>query len=215
MNITIRIEQSTDYRKTEAVTREAFWNQYGPGCSEHYLIHRMRDCAAFLPELDLVAEADGKIVGSAMCVKGLVKRADGTTVVVLSLGPLSVLPEYQQKGIGSKLIQRTKEIACALGYRAILLCGDPDYYTKQGFVPAEQYDIRTAENMYAAALHVCELYDGALKYVQGCYFEDAIYQIDEAAAEEFDKQFPKKEKVIGTPSQEKFQRVAAMVKKPE
>lgn len=215
MNITIRLERPADHRAVEALTREAFWNQYSPGCCEHYLVHLMRDCPAFVPELDLVAEADGRIVGSAMCLRGLVKRADGTTVVVLSLGPLSVLPGYQGKGIGAKLIQRTRKIAQELGYRAILLCGDPDYYTKQGFVPAERYDIRTAENMYAAALHVCELYDGALKYVQGCYVEDSVYQINEAAAEEFDKQFPRREKATGTPSQEKFLRVAAMVKKAQ
>ena len=215
MNITIRLEQPADYREIENLTREAFWNHYSPGCCEHYLIHLMRDCPGFIPELDLVAEADGKIVGSAICMKGLVKRSDGTTVVVLSLGPLSVLPEYQRKGVGAKLIQRTREIAQELGYRAILLCGDPDYYTRQGFVPAQQYDIRTAENRYAAPLHVCELYDGALKYVQGCYFEDPVYQIDEVAAEEFDRQFPQKEKVTGTPTQEKFRKVAAMVSDPQ
>lgn len=215
MNITIRPAGSADHRATELLTREAFWNQYGPGCCEHYLIRLMRSRPDFLPELDLVAEADGRLVGSAICTRGLVKRADGTTVVVLSLGPLSVLPEYQRKGVGAKLIRRTREIARELGYRAILLCGDPEHYRRQGFVPAEQYDIRTAEGMYAAALQVCPLYEGALKYVQGCYFEDSVYQIDKAAAEEFDRQFPPKEKVTGTPSQKKFLQVAAMVKAPQ
>lgn len=69
----------------------------------------------------------------------------------------------------------------------MLLCGDPDYYLYQGFVPAEMLGIRTADNMYAMALHVCELYDGALSGIRGRYVEDSIYDIDPSAAEAFDR----------------------------
>jgi len=57
----------------------------------------------------------------------------------------------------------------------------------QGFVPAEMLGIRTADNMYAMALHVCELYDGALSGIRGRYVEDSIYDIDPSAAEAFDR----------------------------
>ena len=66
MNIIIRPEQPTDYRETEHITREAFWNHHAPGCDEHYLLHIMRDNPAFVPELDFVAVCDGKIVGNAV-----------------------------------------------------------------------------------------------------------------------------------------------------
>ena len=79
-----------------------------------------------------------------------------------------------------------------MGFRAILLCGDPDYYLRQGFIPAETLGIRTEDNMYATALHVCELYDNALANVKVRYIEDKIYQIDKSAANEFDKRFPQK-----------------------
>lgn len=138
---------------------------------------------------------------------------DGNQYEVLSLGPISVLPEYQQQGIGGRMIALTKKLAPEMGFRAILLCGDPDYYLRQGFIPAETLGIRTEDNMYATALHVCELYDNALANVKGRYIEDKIYQIDKSAANEFDKRFPPKEIVVGTPSQKRFNQIVVMQKK--
>lgn len=62
--LTIRRETWEDYREVEVLIREAFWNQYVPGCMEHFLAHVMRDHEDFIGELDLVAEMDGRIVGS-------------------------------------------------------------------------------------------------------------------------------------------------------
>ena len=213
MDLLLRPERPADYRETENVTREAFWNHYAPGCIEHYLMRVLRDSPAFLPELDLVAEKDGRIVGNAVCLKAAIKGDDGRDYEVLSLGPISVLPEYQQQGIGGRMIALTKKLASEMGFRAILLCGDPDYYLRQGFIPAETLGIRTEDNMYATALHVCELYDNALANVKGRYIEDKIYQIDKSAANEFDKRFPPKEIVVGTPSQKRFNQIVVMQKK--
>lgn len=213
MEIKLRTEQPADYRETENVTREAFWNHFSPGCNEHYLLHVMRDSLAFVPELDLVAEHDGRIVGNVVCMKGVIQGDDGVKYEVLSLGPISVLPEYQRKGIGCRLIGRTRELAREMGFRAVLLCGDPDYYLYQGFVPAELLGIRTADDMYAMALHVCELYEGALSGVRGRYVEDSAYEVDEAAAEVFDREFPAKEKVRGTASQARFDEIV-VVRRP-
>lgn len=165
----------------------------------------MRDCPAFVPELDLVAVDGGKIVGNVMCLKSYISGDDGERYEVLSLGPIGVLPEYQKKGIGGKMIARTKEIAREMGFRGILLCGDPDYYTRQGFVTAETYGIRNAENMYADALHACELYEGAFAQAAGIYYEDEIYNVDELLVKEFDKLFPAKEEIQGIKMQKKFE----------
>lgn len=210
MDIKLRPEQPSDYFETENVTREAFWNHYSPGCCEHYLLHIMRDSPAFVPELDIVAECDGKIVGNAVYMKGIIRTNEGTECEVLSLGPISVLPEYQSKGIGGMLIEHTRNIAREMGYRAILLCGDPEYYSRQGFVSAESLGIRTADNMYAAALQVCELYENALTNMKGRYFEDAIYEVNETEAEEYDKLFPHKEPVDGIQMQKRFEQLVAM-----
>ena len=212
MNIELRTEQPEDYREMENVIREAFWNHYTPGCNEHYLIHIMRACPAFVPELDIVAAQDGRVIGNVVHLKAVIKGDDGNDYEVLSLGPIAVLPEFQGKGIGGKLISYTKNLAREMGYRAVFLYGDPDYYSQQGFVPAEQFGIRTADNMYAAAHQGCELYTNALSGLRGRYIEDAIYEVDETIAAEFDKAFPKKELVSGTPSQEKFEKIAAMRK---
>ena len=206
-------KQSSDYHETENITREAFWNHYSPGCDEHYLLHIMRNHPKFVPELDIVAEHNNKIVGNVVCLKSFIMADDGNQYEVLSLGPISVLPEYQQQGIGGRMIALTKKLASEMGFRAILLCGDPDYYLRQGFIPAETLGIRTEDNMYATALHVCELYDNALANVKGRYIEDKIYQIDKSAANEFDKRFPPKEIVVGTPSQKRFNQIVVMQKK--
>lgn len=162
---------------------------------------------------DIVAEHNNKIVGNVVCLKSFIMADDGNQYEVLSLGPISVLPEYQQQGIGGRMIALTKKLASEMGFRAILLCGDPDYYLRQGFIPAETLGIRTEDNMYATALHVCELYDNALANVKGRYIEDKIYQIDKSAANEFDKRFPPKEIVVGTPSQKRFNQIVVMQKK--
>ena len=66
-DIIIRNELPEDYRAVENLTREAFWNVYQPGCTEHYLLSRMRQSSDFAAELDFVAECDGRIVGNVVC----------------------------------------------------------------------------------------------------------------------------------------------------
>ena len=209
-NIKLRNENISDYRTVEELTREAFWNHYVPGCDEHYLMHIIRDSDAFINELDFVAEADGKIVGNIVYTKAKIAADDGTSHEVLSFGPLSVLPEFQGKGIGGRLIEHTKALAKELGYKAILIYGDPAYYSKFGFAAAETFRIGTSDNMYAAALQAIELFPRALSGASGCFHEDEIYAIDEAAAKEFDRGFPPKELQSDSPTQKRFMEMIQM-----
>lgn len=206
----IREERISDYRETETVVREAFWNVYCPGCSEHYVLHQMRGCQAMVPQLNLVAVEDGAIIGHVINLKSYIEGDDGKRYEVLSLGPIAVLPQYQGRGVGAALIAEVKRIAKGLGYRAILLCGNPAFYTKQGFEAAETYGIRNSENMFADALLVCGFYDGALDHVSGMYYEDSVYHVEPEEVHEFDKNFPPRTPVSGTPSQLEF---LEMVKK--
>lgn len=125
MEIELRNERFSDYPETENVVREAFWNRYSPGCYEHYLIHIMRYSRAFVPQLDFVAVFDDKIVGNIVFLKSVIQADTGKEYEVLSLGPISVLPEYQNMGIGKRLIDHTRNLAKCMGFRAILLCGIP------------------------------------------------------------------------------------------
>ena len=95
MDIQIRLEQPADYSETEQVTREAFWNHYSPGCTEHYLLHVMRNSPNFVPELDFVAVANKKIIGSVVFMKSFILGDDGKRYDVLTLGPIAVLPVFQ------------------------------------------------------------------------------------------------------------------------
>lgn len=213
MNVIYRLERPSDYSDTENVTREAFWNHFSPGCDEHYLVHIMRERPAFVPELDVVAVDEGEIVGNIMYARSIIETDDGNEYEVLCLGPISVHPKYQNKGIGSRLIEYTRGLAQDMGFRAILLMGDPDYYSRQGFISAERFGIRTSDNMYAAALQIYELYDNALLNKQGRFIENEVYNVDSIAASEFDKKFPSKKTVQDTPSQKRFREVVAMRKK--
>ena len=215
MELIIRAERPGDWAEAERVTREAFWNCYCPGCCEHYLLHTMRDCSAFVPELSLVALDGEKIVGHVAQIKGEIMGDDGVRRQVLTLGPISVLPEYQRQGVGSRLLAASRERAKALGFQAILLLGDPAYYGRQGFRPAEKLGIRTADGCYADALQVCVLTEGALSGAAGRYLEDPIYEVDLDAAADFDRQFPPKEPLADTPAQLRFREVAGRRRKAE
>lgn len=215
MDITLRQEASGDYEQSESVTREAFWNQYAPGCMEHYLLHIMRTCPAFIPELDIVALSQNMVVGHAICLRAVIHADSGREHSVLTLGPLSVLPAYQHRGIGGRMIAELKARAKTLGFPAILLCGDPDYYKRQGFLPAEVFGIRTADNLYLTALQACELSEHALRGAEGRYCEDAVYAVDPSAALAFDRHFPPKTPLTGTPSQKRFQTLAAMYREAD
>lgn len=212
MNIIIRKEQENDYKEVEIITREAFWNHHSPGCDEHYLVHIMRKSPTFVKELDYVAVYDNRIVGNIMYIETYILGDDNRKHTVLCFGPVSVLPEYQGKGIGSKLIEHTKIIAKDLGYKAILIFGDPEFYKRVGFISAEAYSIGTSWNTYAVPLLACELVTGALAECRGRFFEGEIYEIDKEKAKAFDKSFAPKEKVSGLPSQKRFSELVSMNK---
>ena len=100
----IRLEKKEDYRVTENLIRESFWNVYRPGCSEHYVMHVLRDDPAFIPELDFVMEQDGKLIGQNMFMKTVINADDGRNIPVLTMGPIGITPELKRKGYGKRLL---------------------------------------------------------------------------------------------------------------
>lgn len=210
MGIFIRNERPEDHFTVENLTREAFWNLHVPGCDEHYLVHMLRESEDFLPEFDFVAEVDGHIVGNIMFSRSRVVGQDGRSFSTITFGPVSVLPEYQRRGIGRALIERGLQCARASGHRAVIIYGSPAYYARFGFRPGKDYDIRTSDGKYAAALQALELFPDALQGVTGRFRESEAFDVDRKAAEEFDKRFPHKEK-LALPSQAEFRKIASMV----
>lgn len=208
MEILLRPGTEQERRRTEEITREAFWNVYEPGCSEHLLLHRLRNSPQYISELDFVALHEEEIVGCIAYARTGIIRPDGKVLSVITFGPVGVLPTYRRRGIGSKLIVHTMEKAAAQGHAAILICGAPAYYGRFGFVASKHYGITDREGCYPAALLARELHPGALRDAAGRYDEGAAY----AAAssdnlETFDRTFPPKEKAV-TESQRLFRKLA-------
>ena len=208
-NLTIRTERKADYRTVEQLVREAFWNLYVPGCNEHYVLHNLRKSSDFVPELDLVAEKEGQIVGQIAYTRGIIKGKETENTEVVSFGPVSVLPAFQKQGIGSALITHTVALARNMGCPAICIYGDPRYYSRFGFRCAEKYDIKTGDDRFAVALQVLELRQGALGNVPGRFIESAAFTVDQSGFAQYDAAFPPKEKKE-TESQREFRLLASL-----
>jgi predicted N-acetyltransferase YhbS len=191
--ISIRREAPPDHRAVEHLTREAFWGSEGPGCNEHLLVHRLRNADSFVPELDLVAEVDGVVVGHVVYTRAQVVGADAAWDV-LTFGPLSVLPSYQGTGVGGALMRHSLAEAARLGHRAVVVYGHPDYYPRFGFVRGADVGITGPGGATFDALMALALVDGGLDGVRGGFREDPVFHDlapDDVAA--FDSEFPPKE----------------------
>jgi putative acetyltransferase len=209
IDLIIRNEEKEDHRTVEQLVREAFWNLYVPGCNEHYVLHNLRKSKDFIPELDFVAEKEGQIVGQIAYSRGIIRCKQGEDKEVMSFGPLSVLPAFQKRGIGSALVTHTIALARDIGYAAICIYGDPRYYSRFGFRCAEKYDIKTADDKFAVALQVLELRQGALSDVSGRFIESAAFAVGEIEFAQYDDTFPFKEKKEAD-SQREFRFLASL-----
>ena len=191
----IRLETSKDYTEVEHLVRESFWNVYRPGCLEHYVLHQFRDRDIFIPELDLVLEKDGEIIGHVMYVRSVIHSDDGRIIPIMTFGPISIAPDWKRKGYGTILLQYSMEKARQMGAGAIAITGDLAVYGKSGFVTGKSKGIRYADDPEAEYFLVKELEPGFLDGISGTFKDPDGYFVEEEKAEEFDQQFPPKEKL--------------------
>lgn len=197
-DFTIRLEKKEDHEEIENLIRESFWNVYRPGCSEHYVIHVLRDDPAFVKELDLVMERDGKPIGQNMFMKTVIDSDDGRTIPVLMMGPICITPELQRMGYGKKLLDYSLEKAAKLGFGAVLFEGNIGFYGKSGFDYASKFGIRyhdLPEGADASFFLCKELIPGYLRGITGVYQTPRGYYVDDTDVDEFDRRFPVKEKL--------------------
>lgn len=166
MEINIREELEKDYEVVERLTEEAFKSAEHSDGTEHLLVNRLRKSDGFIKELSLVAEDNRKVIAHLMLTKAKINNGD-MSVETLALAPVSVIPEYQGKGIGSKLINVALESARRLGYKSVIVLGHDKYYPKFGFVPASKYGIKAPFDVPDEAFMVKELNDGSLIGVSG------------------------------------------------
>ena len=195
---TIRLEKKEENREVENLVREAFWNVYRPGCSEHFVIHVLRDDPAFVRELDFVMEKDGELIGQNMFMRTVINADDGRVIPVLTMGPIGITPELKRRGYGKKLLDFSLEKAAAMGFGAVLFEGNIGFYGKSGFDYARNFGIRYHDLPEGAddSFFLCrELIPGYLNGITGVYQTPQGYYVDDADVEEFDKDFPTKEKL--------------------
>ena len=197
-NTIIRPEREEDYREVENLVREAFWNVYRPGCSEHYVIHVLRYDPAFVKELDLVMEKDGELIGQNMFMRTIIEADDGRVIPVLTMGPIGITPELKRRGYGKKLLDHCLEKATAMGFGAVLFEGNIGFYGNCGFEYARNFGIRYHDLPEGSddSFFLCkELIPGYLDDVTGVYQTPRGYYVDDADVEEFDRMFPPKVKL--------------------
>ncbi|MCR4584003.1 MAG: GNAT family N-acetyltransferase [Prevotella sp.] len=212
----IRLETPQDYREVENLTREAFWNVYRPGCTEHYVLNKYRNNPDFIPELDFVMEEDGKIIGHVMFSKAEIvldencpierlRVGDGTSgmgriLPAWTFGPISIHPDYKRKGYGLKLLNYAIGKARELGIGVLCMEGNIDFYKHAGFDLASKLNIHyhdMPKDDEVPFFLAQELKPGYLKGIRGTYCPPKGYFVADEnpeAFEAYDKTFPKKTK---------------------
>lgn len=194
--LTYRPETPRDYDAVEFLTREAFWNKYKPGCDEHYLLHTLRSSDAVVSELCEVCEEDGEIVGHILYTRAVVTSDSGEVFPVLVFGPISVRPDRQGRGIGAQLITRTLARTRELGWRGVVITGDPAYYGRFGFRPASDFGILYEDGSSFPELMAVPLGEGRLSGVTGrIAFAPEYMNIREEDVLTFDAKFPARERL--------------------
>ena len=200
--MTIRLERPEDYREVENLTREAFWNVYRPGCTEHYVLNQYRTNADFIPELDFVMEENGQIIGHVMYSKAEIILEDGSRFPAWTFGPISIRPDYKRKGYGLELLNYSLKKAKETGIGMLCMEGNIDFYRHAGFDLASKLNIhyhaepKEAEVPYFLAQ---ELTPGYLNDIEGTYCPPKGYFVaneQPEAFEAYEATFPKKEKAF-------------------
>ena len=199
----IRLETPADYREVEELTREAFWNVYRPGCTEHFVLNRYRSNPDFIRELDFVMTADdGSIIGHVMFSRASIATDDGGILPAWTFGPISIHPRFQRQGCGLKLLEYALGKARETGIGVLCMAGNIEFYSHAGFVLASSLKIhyhaepRESEVPYFLAQ---ELIPGYLAGVEGTYTPPRGYFVADEEPEAFaayEATFPAKIKAV-------------------
>ena len=159
----VRAETAEDYAAVRRVNELAFGNPV-----EALLVDRLRAVAD--PHISLVAVKDGQVVGhiffSPVSIEIRIEISDSASLV-MGLGPMAILPEYQRQGLGSQLVRAGLQECQRIGCNAVVVVGHPEYYPRFGFVPASQNGLRCEFPVPDDVFMVAELKPAALSGLRG------------------------------------------------
>lgn len=161
--------------QTEILTREAFWNLYKPGRDEHLVLHNIRKGEGYIEDLDFVAVYENQIIGNIISTKAKVIDPLNNGFEVLCVGPISISPDFQHKGVGIKLINHSILSARKMGYKGIILFGNPAYYHRFGFRNAKVYEITTKDLQNFEPFMALELQEKSLDKIKDRFYEDNAF----------------------------------------
>jgi len=162
----IRQENQDEFKQIYDLVKVAFQTAKVSDGKEQDFVERLRKSSNYIPELALVAEVNQQLIGHIMLTRSYISNCGHRTETLL-LAPVSVVLEYRNKGVGSKLIRRSFELARSAGYKSIVLVGDPSYYSRFGFRKSVDFGIRCLQNIPEEYVLVCELVPGALNGISG------------------------------------------------
>ena len=198
-NLEIELENKKDYFEVENVVRNSFWNVYKPGCSEHFVLHQMRNDENFVRQLDFILKLNNKVIGQTAFYKTFITLESGQKLEVLTLGPICILPGFQKNGYGKILLDFALDVATVEGFGAVVLEGDVNFYGKCGFEFARNFNIKYHDlpDDVDDSFFLCrELIKGYLPKQKSEYQTPDVYMVSEEDVENFDKNFPLKEKKV-------------------
>ena len=193
-DLVIRPEEPADHPAMENLIRDAFWDVYRPGASEHLLIHKLRQDPSYLPQFSFIAELGGQPAGGIWYALCAIEKPDGTRIPIPTLGPIGVAPEFQKRGVGSALIRHTVPLVKAAGYPGIVIFGDPAYYGRFGFTPGRDAGIAACDGNFYDVLQLLRFDPDA--DLAGRYQESEPYQIRQDEVDAFEIWFPPREKHV-------------------
>jgi predicted N-acetyltransferase YhbS len=162
MEIVVRQETDKDRDSVYRVVKGAFAGAEHTNGDEHNLVNRLRRSPAFVPELSLVAEQEGEIVGHILFTRMTIDRHPS-----LALAPLAIAPAHQRRGIGGRLIREGHGKARELGFDSVIVVGHADYYPRFGYAPASRWNIQAPFEVPDACFLALELAPNALERVSG------------------------------------------------
>ncbi|AEB07517.1 GCN5-related N-acetyltransferase [Coriobacterium glomerans PW2] len=197
----VRRETKADRETVDKLYRTSFWNLHEPGCSEHYLVHIMREHPDLVHDLNLVLEVHGHIVGSIMYTRASISDETGAKRTALTLGPVCVHPGCRYQGFATRLMDHSLQKARDLGFGTVVVFGDPAIFVRQGFRSCKRVNMSLEDGTYPASMLVAQLAQGTLEGHRWTYRASPVREIDPADVEAYDATLETWEKAW-EPSQE-------------
>jgi predicted N-acetyltransferase YhbS len=166
MEIILRQENYADHHQVFSLIEEAFKTEPFSDYTEQFLVERLRKSNAFIPELSIVAEKEGEIVGHILLTKIKI-NTELDSFDSLALAPVTVKPDFQNKGIGGQLILIAHAKAIELGHTSVILLGHENYYPRFGYERVSKFGITLPFDVPDENCMAIELIEDGLKGVSG------------------------------------------------